>query len=179
VDEGAIERRGVRSAESVVDDPDYPPTPHLERLYVELKSRLDVQRYELDDLQRILAIVLAASGVVLGFAGSQLPRHSVHDEIELLIAAVVALTLAVVAGATALWPRAVKAVPEPTPLAEEYIDQATNVMLYDLIGSARTAYEENEAMGIRLRRSRLVRLQLLLLGLGAALLGTGVLVPHL
>jgi hypothetical protein len=154
-------------------------TAHLERLHAELKGRLDVQRYEFDDLQRILAIVLAASGVVLGFAGSQFPKRLVHDEVTFLIAAVAVLALAVVTGATALWPYAVKAVPEPTPLTEDYLDQATNVMLYDLIESAREAYEENEAMGIRLRRSRLVRLQLFLLGVGAALLGTGVLAPHL
>jgi len=51
-------------------------------------------------------------------------------------------------------------------------------MLYDLIQSARAAYDTNEAMGIRRWRSRLVRMQLLLLAGGSALLGAGVLAPH-
>lgn len=161
-----------------VEDADFPPTQHLERLYAEIKGRLDTQRLELDDLQRILAIVLAASGVVLGFAGTQLPKpHGGHVELGLLIASVVILAFAICAGVAALWPRAVKIVPEPEAL-NDYMGQPTNVMVYDLIRSALDAFGENEALGTRRWRSRLVRCQLVLLALGSVLLGAGVLAPH-
>lgn len=138
------------------------------------------ERAELDDLQRILAVVLAAAGVVLGFAASHLPdNHKSNLALGLLVASVITLGLAIVAGATALWPRRVKIGSEPGPLMEDYAAVATNVMLYDLIESARTAYESNEANGIKPWRSRLVRSQLVLLGLGAVFLGVGLLVARL
>jgi hypothetical protein len=38
-----------------IDDSNYPPTPHLERLNLEVKDRLNSQRAEFDDLQRLVA----------------------------------------------------------------------------------------------------------------------------
>lgn len=165
---------------AIIDTRGLPPTAHLERLYAEVKGRLDTQRAEFDDLQRILAIVLAAAGVVLGFAASHLPdNHKSNLALGLLVASVVALGLAIVAGAIALWPRGVKIGSEPGPLIDDYVGAATNVMLFDLIESARKAYEDNVANGIRLWRSRLVRSQLVLLAVGAAFLAIGLLVARL
>lgn len=167
-------------ADGILDTPNLPPTAHLERLYAEVKGRLDTQRAELDDLQRILAIVLAAAGVVLGFAASHLPdNHKSNLALGFLVAAVIALGMAIVAGAIALWPRRVKIGSEPGPLIEDYAGVATNVMLYDLIESARAAYEDNETNGIKPWRSRLVRSQLVFLGLGAVFLGAGLLIARL
>jgi hypothetical protein len=138
----------------VLDDPGYLPSPHLDRIYAEVKERLALQRTELDDLQRIIAIVLTANGVVLGFAGSQFPIGPHHVRFFLLVAAVIVLAVDIVAGAWALWPkRAIKTTVDPATLVEEYSAAATNVMLYDLIAAARTAYEQNEDIGIRRLRS--------------------------
>ena len=168
------------SVAGVIDDPSFPPTPHLERLYAEVKARLDLQRAEFDDLQRIVAIVLAAGGVVLGFAGAQFPGvHANHAKFWLFLAAVVVLALDIVAGGAALWPRGEKTTAQPGPLVDGYLSVATNVMLYDLITAARQAYEINEAAGPWRLRSDLVRLQLLGLGGGAVLLAAGVVAPHL
>ena len=166
--------------DGVVDDPGYPPSPHLDRIYAEVKERLVLQRTELDDLQRIIAIVLTANGVVLGFAGSQFPSSGPHHaKFFLLVAAVAVLAVDIVAGAWALWPkRPIKTTVDPATLVDEYSAAATNVMLYDLIAAARFAYQENEDIGVQKLRSRLVRSQLLLLGAGAILLGAGVLAPH-
>jgi hypothetical protein len=167
------------SQQGVVDDLAYPPTAHLVLLYAEVKGRLDTQRHELDDLQRIVAIVLAAGGVVLGFAGSQFPGpHSYHDKVVLFVLAVVVLALGIVAGGAALWPRGEKTTAEPGPLIDGYASAATNVMYFDLIQAARRAYELNESFGTRRLRSRLVRLQLGFLALGSVLLGAGILAPH-
>lgn len=145
-----------------------------------MKARLDLQRAELDDLQRIVAIVLAAGGVVLGFAGSQFPGpHGSHVKFWLFVAAIVVLTLDIVAGGAALWPRGEKTTAQPGPLVDGYLPVATNVMLYDLITAAREAFEINESVGPWRLRSDLVRLQLLGLGGGAVLLAAGVLAPHL
>lgn len=171
--------RNVIAGDGVVDDPGYPPSPHLGRIYSEVKERLALQRTELDDLQRIIAIVLTANGVVLGFAGSQFPSGPHHAKFFLFVAAVAVLAVDIVAGAWALWPRrAIKTTVDPATLVDEYIAAATNVMLYDLIAAARTAYQQNEDIGIQKLRSRLVRSQLLLLALGALLLGAGVVSPH-
>ena len=148
-------------------------------LYAEVKGRLDTQRYELDDLQRIVAIVLAAGGVVLGFAGSQFPGlHSNHAKFVLFVGAVVTLAFDIVAGGAALWPRGEKTTAEPGPLIDGYLSAATNIMYFDLIQAARRAYELNESIGTRRLRSQLVRLKLGLLALGALLLGAGILAPH-
>jgi len=166
-------------AAGVIDDPAFPPTAHLERLYVEVKARLDLQRAELDDLQRIVAIVLAAGGVVLGFAGAQFPgTHANHAKVWLFGVAVVVLGLDILAGGAALWPRGEKTTAQPGPLVDGYLSVATNVMLYDLITAAREAYEINESAGPWRLRSVVVRLQLLGLGVGAVLLATGVVAPH-
>lgn len=163
----------------VIDDPVFPPTPHLERLYAEVKARLDLQRAELDDLQRIVAIVLAAAGVVLGFAGTQFPgAHSNHAKFWLFLAAVVVLSLDIVARGAALWPRGEKTTAQPGPLIDGYLPVATNVMLYDLITAARQAYEINDAAGPWRLRSDLVRLQLLGLAVGAVFLAAGLIAPH-
>jgi hypothetical protein len=175
--EASAERSG--GVASVIDDPSFPPTPHLERLYAEVKARLDLQRAELDDLQRIVAIVLAAGGVVLGFAGAQFPGvHANHAKFWLFLAAVAVLALDIVAGGAALWPRVEKTTAQPGPLVDGYLSVATNVMLYDLITAARQAYEINEAAGPWRVRSGLVHLQLLGLGGGAVLLAAGVVSPH-
>lgn len=165
--------------DGVLDDPGYPPSPHLDRIYAEVKERLALQRTELDDLQRIIAIVLTANGVVLGFAGSQFPSGPHHAKFFLFVAAVAVLAADIVAGAWALWPkRAIKTTVDPAALVEEYTAAATNVMLYDLIAAARAAYQQNEDVGIQKLRSMLVRSQLLLLGAGALLLGAGTVAPH-
>lgn len=167
------------SEDQIIDDPAFPPTRHLELLYAEVKGRLEAQRYELDDLQRVVAIVLTAAGVVLGFAGSQFPTsHTPYTKFVLFVAAVIALALDLAVGVAALWPRGTKITAEPGPLVDEYTSAPTNVMLYDLVSAARSAYDKNESDGIGLTRSRLVRAQLLLLGAGAVLLGTGILAPH-
>ena len=164
----------------IIDDPGYPPTAHLEIVYAEVKDRLDIQRTELDDLQRIVAIVLATSGVVLGFAGSRFPTYRTdHLAFWLFVAAIVLLAIDTAVGVAALWPRSVRATAEPGTLADEYVGAATNVLLFDLIRAAREAFDINEAVGIRRHRSRLVRSQLLLLAAGATVLGAGVMVAHL
>lgn len=118
--------------------------------------------------------------MVLGFAASHLPdNHKSNLALGLLVASVITLSLAIVAGAIALWPRGVKIGSEPGPLIDDYAGGATNVMLYDLIESARKAYEDNDANGIKLWRSRLVRSQLVLLALGSVFLGIGLLVARL
>lgn len=168
------------AAAGVIDDPHFPPTPPLERLYAEVKARLDLQRAELDDLQQIVAIVLGGGGVVLGFAGARFPGpHAHHATFWLFFAAVVVLALDIVAGGAALWPRGEKTTAQPGPLVEGYLSVATNVMLFDLIAAARQADEINEAAGPWRLRSGLVRLQLLGLAGGAVLLTAGVIAPHL
>jgi len=162
----------------LVDDPDFPPTAHLERLYSEVKGRLETQRAEFDDLQRLVAIVLAAAGVLLGFAGSQFPMYRDHPKFWLFVAAVVVLALGIVVGGMALWPRGVKTTAEPGRLIDDYVSVATNVMIFDLIQAGREAYEQNAEGGATTWRSRFVRLQLIGLGAGAALLAAGVLAPH-
>lgn len=163
----------------VIDDPHYPPTAHLERLYREVKERLDTQRAEFDDLQRLVAIVLAAGGVLLGFAGTQFPTYrGDHPKFWLFVAAVIVLALGIVVGGAALWPRRVKITPEPARLIDDYVSTATNIMIYDLIQAGREAYEQNAAGGAATWRSRFVRLQLVGLAAGAVLLAAGVLAPH-
>lgn len=165
----------------IKDNPEYPPSAHLDRVYTEIKSRLDLQRTELDDLQRIVAIVLAANGVVLGFAGSQFPFGHGRPEyiVVIFIVAIGVLSLDILVGVWALWPKkAIKAIVEPPALVDEYVESATNVMLFDLIAAANNAYQSNESIGIRKRRSWLVRTQLLLLGLGALVLGAGIIISH-
>jgi hypothetical protein len=164
----------------LIDDPAFPPTAHLERLYGEVKARLDTQRTELDDLRRTVAIVLAAGGVVLGLAGAQFPGTDAPKvRVAIDVAAVVVLALDVVIGGVALWPRSEKITAQPGRLVDGYLSVATNVMLYELIVAARRAYEINESIGAWRLRSYLVRFQLLGLGAGALLLGAGVLAAHL
>ena len=43
--------------DGVVDDPGYPPSPHLDRIYAEVKERLVLQRTELDDLRSVIFAV--------------------------------------------------------------------------------------------------------------------------
>ncbi len=149
-------------------------------VYVEVEGRLDIQRTELDDLQRIVAIVLATSGVVLGFAGSRFPNYRVnHLAFWLFVAAIILLAIDTAVGVAALWPRSIRATAEPGTLVDAYVGAATNVLLFDLIQAAREAFDLNESEGIRRHRSRLVRSQLLLLAGGAIMLGAGVMVPHL
>jgi hypothetical protein len=81
-------------------------------------------------------------------------------------------------GVVALWPTNVKTTAEPGPLVS-YLGAPSNLLLFDLISAARGAFEENETLGLRRRRSRLVRSQLGLLLLGSALLGSGLAAPHL
>jgi hypothetical protein len=134
----------------------------------------------LDDLQRIVAIVLATSGVVLGFAGSRFPAYKVnHLAFFLFVAAIVVLAVDTAVGIAALWPRNVRATAEPGVLVDQYVGAATNVMYFDLIQAAREAFDINETVGIRRQRSFLVRSQLLLLATGAFVLGAGVMAPHL
>jgi hypothetical protein len=175
------ERPEVSTNDGIIDDPEYPPSAHLDRIYTEIKNRLDLQRTELDDLQRIVAIVLAANGVVLGFAGSQFPfgpSRAVYT-IVIFVVAVGLLALDILVGVWALWPKQViKAMVEPPALVDDYVDSATNEMLFDLIAAANAAYQGNESIGIRKRRSRLVRTQLLLLGIGALVLGAGIIISH-
>ena len=100
----------------IKDDPAYPPSAHLDRVYTEIKSRLDLQRTELDDLQRIVAIVLAASGVVLGFAGSQFPFGPSRAGyiVVIFVVAIGVLSLDILVGVWALWPKqAIKVIGEP------------------------------------------------------------------
>lgn len=157
----------------------YPPSPHLDRIYTEIKNRLDLQRTELDDLQRIVAIVLTANGVVLGFAGGQFPSDSNHVKLVVFIVAVAALAVDIVVGILALWPKDdVKTLVDPQVLVDDYAGSPTNVMLFDLIAAANSAYKQNEDIGIRKRRSRLVRAQLFLLGVGAVTLGVGMVISH-
>ena len=133
----------------------------------------------LDDLQRIVAIVLAAGGVVLGFAGAQFPEASGHNvKFGVFVVAVVVLALDVVVGGAALWPRNEKITAQPGPLVDGYMSVATNVMLFDLVRAARQAYEINESVGPWRSRSAFVRLQLIGLGAGSVLLGVGVLLSH-
>ena len=138
-----------------------------------------LQRTELDDLQRIVAIVLATSGVVLSFAGSRFPAYKAnHLAFYLFVAAIIVLALDTAVGIAALWPRSVRATAEPGILVDEYVGAATNVMYFDLIQAAR-AFDINEAVGIRRQRSFLVRSQLVLLAVGAFVLGAGVMAPHM
>lgn len=171
--------RALDGMDGLVDDSAYPPSPHLELIYYEVKGRLDLQRSELDDLQRIVAIVLTAAGVVLGFAGSQFPGPDApHTKFVLFVAAVVALAFDVVAGILAIWPRRVRTVGDPGELVDEYTTAPTNVMLHDLIRAGRAAFDENATDRRLAERSWLVRPQLVLLGAGALVLGAGILAPH-
>lgn len=64
-----------------MDDRRFPPTEHLERIHIEVKERLQAQITELDDLQRLVSIVLTANGVLLGLALQAFP--GVHHPLVL------------------------------------------------------------------------------------------------
>lgn len=168
-----------RPAPVVIEDPGFPPSEHLKLIYGELKERLSIQRQELDDLQRLVAIVLAANGAVLGLGAGHPPGSKAVLISVLFAIAIVLLGGNLVIGAAVLWPRGFRVPVEPAVLMGEYAGAATNVVLFDLCQAAVGAHEENESLGVRKWRSRLVRGQLVVLTVGALLLALALLLGQL
>ena len=163
----------------LVDDPDFPPTAHLERLYSEVKGRLETQRAEFDDLQRLVAIVLAAAGVLLGIRRVAVPLcietipSSGCSSLPWLCSPLASWLVA--------WPcgrGASRRLPSRAALSTRLgVSVATNVMIFDLIQAGREAYEQNAEGGATTWRSRFAGSSRLASGPGAALSRRGFSLP--
>lgn len=155
----------------MIDAP--PPDRTLEQrrlLLEQVEARLKVQMDEFDGLDRKATTVLAAAGIVLGLVinnASDFAR-STGPVTWVFYGALVVLSVGLVAGVFALWPRDVQVVPELGPFLEQHGTSLPEHTLGELISSKATAFKVNGDVA-RTKGER-VRLQMVLLALGGGLL---------
>lgn len=130
-------------------EPNAPPLPsqeHLELLHEQIEARNGLQHAEWDGLERKATTVLAVTGVLLGLAVNNVKAFEAYPEPapRLFLAALAALALGLLAGVAALWPRRFKVAPEPGPLLEGYVAEASDYTLARVLRTKADAFAENE-----------------------------------
>jgi Mn2+/Fe2+ NRAMP family transporter len=154
------------------DDPDYPPTKHLEVLYGEVKGGLARQDGEAQRLRERAVTLVATSFVVLGLVVTAFARGPDTPTLRLSYSvASILIGVCLVAGMLASFSRDLLRAPEPEGVYDDYYDQPTNLMLAELAASVVDVHRRNRDSRIILWRSRLVTIQLLtVIGAGVALI---------
>lgn len=148
------------------------PDPEQVRLLNDLvQARLELQRDELDSLDRKATTVLAGTGVLLGLVVNNVDAfaHATSQAAPIfLYSSMVSLALGLVAGLWTLWPRHIQVIPHPTNLVEQYYARHPADTLPEILSTRRTGWEKNKP--VVERKSWRLKIQIGLLAAGGVLL---------
>lgn len=147
------------------------PREHLELLLDRLESGWDLQLKELEGLDSKITIVLGSTGVLLGLVVAALPYLQPNETaFGWGMAAIALLSVSMVVGIVALWPRTLKVAANTANLWSRYYAKSSEETIAVLGSTIVSAVKENGH--IRKQKGWLMRGQMsaLLLSLGALLL---------
>jgi hypothetical protein len=148
-------------------------------LLEQVEGRLKVQLEEVDGLDRKATTGLAGTGVLLGLVVNNVDSAAKSpDPVPwVFYGALAVLALALVVGVSALWPRKLWVVPEPTPLLAQHASSQPERTVGELLSTKAAAYDLN--VKITGAKGDRVRVQMVLLALGGGLLVVATLLERL